>query len=84
MLVLRFKRAPWWRVSAVLHLPFWNMIAGKRKHGGKNVLLYSYLKTFRIPLKKLLQETCFSRFVWKKIPSVVRYSVFSGRLESKL
>lgn len=37
--------------------PVWHTITGKRKGGGKNVLLYSYLKTFLILLKKLLKET---------------------------
>ena len=40
MLVLWFRRPPLWIVSAMPYLPGGHMIAGKRKDGGKNVLLY--------------------------------------------
>lgn len=73
---------PLWMVSSTLYLPVWNMIVGKRKDGGKNAL-FSYLKTFQIPLKKLLKGTLALILYGRIIPSVFWHSVFSDRLESK-
>lgn len=76
---------PLWTVSALLYLSVWNVIAGNTKDGSKNILLYMYLKTFWITLKKLLLKETFSfTYCDLRIIALAQLSEKAAEVDSEL